>query len=100
MARSMRLSFGQKYEINKYLEEVLVRGDDGRCTYKNDENDASVAKRFGCHTTHVAGIRLERFGRVREARKASIEDRLRSVEQFLDELNPNWRQRLLGLEDA
>ena len=94
----MRLSFTQKLEINKVLEQLLVKGEDGYYDYQNGETDATMAQRFSCNVSHISGLRIERGWRLRASRTSTIEDRVRRIERYLEDVHPTWRQHVLGLE--
>lgn len=98
MSKIMRLSFPQKLEINKLLEQQLVKGDDGYYEYKDGDTDATIAQRMRCNVSHIAGLRKEMGWPLRASRTSTLEERVRRIEKYLEEVHPTWRQHLLSLE--
>lgn len=93
----VNISFKQKREIYEHLKGILTKTDEGFWQYPPGQTDISVAKLFNVNTSHVYGVRMEEFGKVRAPQKASLEDRVRALESYLDELDAGWRQRALRL---
>lgn len=93
-----KVDFKLKTKIYEHLRTVGDKLENGFYVYHEGHSDSSVAKLFDVSVAVVSGVRATTFGKLRSARKASIEDRLRAVETYLDELAPGWRQRILALE--
>lgn len=99
MAKSMRIGFKEKRQIYEHLKTILTRTEEGFYLYPPGETDSTVARLFNCTANHVAGVRKEEFGKVRAPRKASVEDRVRAIEKYLDEKDAHWCQHLLALTE-
>lgn len=92
-----KADFKLKSKIYEHLKEVGTTPEKGVYVYSEGHNDATVAKLFEVSLNVVTGVRVATFGNIRPPRKSSVEDRLRAVENYLDELAPGWRQRALAL---
>lgn len=63
------LPFTQLLEVNKRLEDLIIPGPNGRCTYQPGHTDLTVADSmpFPCSSSTVSRLRMERWGTVRAA---------------------------------
>ena len=76
----------QRFEIQKWLEEVTTTTDEG-VVYASGWDDAAVAERFGVSHKTVGNTRSRTFGKLakqpRNADLAAIEQRLRRLERII-----------------
>lgn len=81
------LTHKQRFDLAKLLEQNLVQGEDGFCSYKEGVNDAFLATQFDVSTSTVAKLRVELFG---EMRRAKGEDKLDALQQRIAVLEHNY----------
>lgn len=78
----------KKFEIYEALKPVIVKNEDGTCSYVDGQNDASIAELMDCSPNSVATIRQDNFGKLRmsqtKAKAANnSEARIAIIEDFL-----------------
>lgn len=76
----------QRFEIQKWLEEVTTMTDEG-VVYASGWDDAAVAEKFGVSNKTICNTRGRTFGVLakhpRNADLAAIEQRLRRLERII-----------------
>lgn len=99
MANTVKRADTQKtIQIIDLLREVCSKDDSGRAVYKEGYSDAEVGRKLDVSHFAVGRIRRELFGELHRQggpiRLADVRDKLKEVEEALDEIDA----RLQSLE--
>lgn len=87
-----QLSLADRIKIYEFMNTIIKKDDKGFASYVENWNDILVAKRFGCGTNAVVGIRKELFGKLKPPRHENfvpypeLINRVAALEKMVDHL--------------
>lgn len=84
------LNMKDAFTVKEKLDEVLVKHDDGTCSYIGIDDDDSIAASFDfkCTKANVVNVRKQFFGELARTKTSTqdLKDRLAAVERDLADL--------------